>query len=263
MSKRSVDAKLVPLFRALANPVRRTMLDRLREEAMTTGGLAEELKLSRFTVMQHLRVLVTAGLVLPRKRGRERWNHLNAVPLQQMYERWVRPYEAAWAAGLVGLKEKLEKEKPMAESCSIVGVELEVTIDATRERVWKALLEETTHWWRRDFCVSPDAKAFRIEPRVGGRMFEDWGNDAGVLWGTVLVLDPLSTLELLCHTTPRFGGPRMSMLRLSLTTRGDATVLTVFDTVMGRTDDRTAGHLDEGWRALFGDALKSWVESHR
>src|SRR5436190_12155751 len=120
MSKRSVDAKLVPLFRALANPVRRTMLDRLRDEAMTTGRLAEELKLSRFTVMQHLRVLVTAGLVLPRKRGRERWNHLNAVPLQQMYERWVRPYEAAWAAGLVRLKDKLEKEKPMAEVCSIV-----------------------------------------------------------------------------------------------------------------------------------------------
>jgi uncharacterized protein YndB with AHSA1/START domain len=150
----------------------------------------------------------------------------------------------------------------MTEACNIVGVELEVTIDATRERVWKAVLEETTHWWRRDFCVSPDAKAFRIEPRVGGRMFEDWGNDAGVLWGTVLLLDPLSTLELLCHTTPRFGGPRMSMLRLSLTTRGAATILAISDTVTGRTDDRTAGHLDEGWRALFGDALKSWVEAH-
>jgi DNA-binding transcriptional ArsR family regulator/uncharacterized protein YndB with AHSA1/START domain len=259
----SADAKLAPLFRALANPVRRKMLDRLREGAMTTGQLADELRQSRFTVMQHLRVLVGAGLVLPRRRGRERWNHLNAVPLQLMYERWVRPYEAAWAAGFVGFKQQLEKENAMGEGCSIAAVELEITIDAPPERVWKAVLEETTQWWRRDFCVSPDAKAFRIEPRVGGRMFEDWGNDAGVLWGTVLVLDPPSTLELLCHTTPRFGGPKMSMLRLSLAARGTGTLLTVSDSVMGRTDAQTAGELDAGWSALFGDALKTWVEANR
>jgi DNA-binding transcriptional ArsR family regulator len=78
------------VWRALANPLRRRLLDELRRGARTTGELADATpELSRFAVMQHLGVLTDAGLVIVRRRGRHRFNHLNAVPLRRWYERWV------------------------------------------------------------------------------------------------------------------------------------------------------------------------------
>ena len=79
------------VWRALSNPLRRDLLDRLVPGPMTTGELAAtEPELSRFAVMQHLGVLESAGLVLVRREGRRRLNYLNAVPVQQVCERWVR-----------------------------------------------------------------------------------------------------------------------------------------------------------------------------
>src|ERR1700692_947330 len=80
------------IWRALANPWRRRLLDRLQAAPATTGELAAGLpELSRCAVMQHLAVLAEAGLVLPERRGRDRVNHLNPVPLREWYERWVQP----------------------------------------------------------------------------------------------------------------------------------------------------------------------------
>ncbi len=102
---------LEPVWKALANPVRRTILDCLREGPRTTGALSECFpELSRFAVMQHLRVLEEAELVIPRRSGRERHNYLNPVPIQRVYDRWVARYTKPWAEALVGLKDELEAE---------------------------------------------------------------------------------------------------------------------------------------------------------
>ena len=86
------DAAEPDLWRALASPVRRRLLDRLRAGPATTSALAGVLpSLSRFAVMQHLGVLTDAGVVVVERRGRDRVNHLNAVPLREWYERWVQP----------------------------------------------------------------------------------------------------------------------------------------------------------------------------
>ncbi|HEU4898462.1 MAG TPA: metalloregulator ArsR/SmtB family transcription factor, partial [Actinomycetota bacterium] len=75
------------VWRALADPTRRAILDLLADRARTTGELSEAFpEVSRFAVMKHLGVLETAGLVVVRRRGRERWNHLNGVPLREAYE---------------------------------------------------------------------------------------------------------------------------------------------------------------------------------
>jgi len=101
------------VWRALANPARRAILDALHEAPMTTGELVDALDAGRFTVMQHLKVLREARLVIVEARGRERINHLNAVPIQQIYERWVSRYESNWMAALVGLKDAMEdRAKP-------------------------------------------------------------------------------------------------------------------------------------------------------
>lgn len=100
---------LDPIFRALGNAWRRRILDLLREAPRTTGELAAALpEISRFTVMQHLKVLEEAQLVVYVREGRQRINHLNPVPIQMVYERWVKAYEENWAAALLGLKRRLE-----------------------------------------------------------------------------------------------------------------------------------------------------------
>ena len=108
---RSTD-DLLPVWRALANPMRRRMLDLLREGPLSTGDLAARFpKHSRFAVMQHLRVLETASLVVPQKIGRTRLNYLNPIPIQRIYHRWVSHYQQPWAESLVALKGTLEQDE--------------------------------------------------------------------------------------------------------------------------------------------------------
>jgi DNA-binding transcriptional ArsR family regulator len=89
------------VFRALAAPLRRELLDALRDTPQTTGMLCARFPArDRCTVMQHLNVLEDAGLVVAVRKGRERWNHLNAVPIKRIHDRWIGPY-AARAADLL------------------------------------------------------------------------------------------------------------------------------------------------------------------
>jgi len=99
------------VFKALADPSRRRMLDLLRERPMTTGEVAGHFDVTRFAVMKHLHVLVGAGLVTVRRDGRVRWNHLNPVPIQRIYRRWIRPFEADRADALLRLKQTAERRR--------------------------------------------------------------------------------------------------------------------------------------------------------
>ncbi len=101
------------VWKALSNPTRRGMLDLLRDGPLTTGALAERFPdLSRFAVMQHLKVLTAADLVVPVRDGRERYNYLNPVPIQQLYDRWVSRYMQPWTDALTSLKTELEDRAP-------------------------------------------------------------------------------------------------------------------------------------------------------
>ena len=103
--------EMEPVWKALASPIRRAILDRLRDGPQTTGGIAEHFpRLTRFAVMQHLRVLEEAELVIPRRVGRERYNYLNPVPIQRVFDRWVSRYMKPWTEALVNLREELETE---------------------------------------------------------------------------------------------------------------------------------------------------------
>jgi DNA-binding transcriptional ArsR family regulator len=85
------------------------VLDILRRGPLATGALAEHFpRLSRFAIMQHLVVLERGNLVVRQRQGRERLNHLNPVPIQQIHQRWVSRYEGNWAQSLVALKDSLE-----------------------------------------------------------------------------------------------------------------------------------------------------------
>jgi len=99
------------VFRALSDPTRRHLLDRLYErDGLSLSELERELPMTRFGVMKHLRVLEEANLVVTRRRGREKLHFLNPVPIRLVYERWVSKYAEPIAAALTGIKRELEEE---------------------------------------------------------------------------------------------------------------------------------------------------------
>jgi DNA-binding transcriptional ArsR family regulator len=105
----STDNEDDKVFKALAAPIRRQLLDSLKDNPRTTGDLCTLFaQLDRCTVMQHLRVLEEAELVIAVRRGRERWNHLNPLPIREIHERWIGAYAAFAVDKIAGLKANLE-----------------------------------------------------------------------------------------------------------------------------------------------------------
>ena len=106
MSSEAIDDEI---FKALANATRRRLLDALKAAPQTTGALCEAFPdIDRCTVMQHLKVLESARLVLVTREGRERWNHLNAMPIQQIHDRWISQYAGHAMSVLGALQAGLE-----------------------------------------------------------------------------------------------------------------------------------------------------------
>lgn len=260
--------KLEPVWKALADPTRRRILDELRSGPRTTSELCKLFDLSRFAVMKHLGVLERAGLVLVRRRGRERHNHLNAVPIQEIYERWVRPFAAEWARGMVRLKSHLEARKvpimanPMKTKTTfgVANVELAIDIAAAPRRVWKALFAEISDWWLKDFYAGP-ATAFVFEAKLGGRLYEDWGDGNGLVWYTVTGIERNRSVLLQGWLTSAFGGPATTLLEIKLHAKGKSTHLELSDTVFGNVGESKRAQTEAGWRMLLVDGLKRHVEA--
>ena len=121
------------VFRALADPTRRSLLDELfREDGQTLSALQGRFEMTRFGVMKHLKQLEEAGLVVTRRRGREKLHFLNPVPIRLVHDRWVSKYAEPWAAGLSDLKTRLES--PMEKV-------FEIYIKTTPERLWEAITD--------------------------------------------------------------------------------------------------------------------------
>jgi uncharacterized protein YndB with AHSA1/START domain len=138
------------VFRALADPTRRRLLDELfGEDGQTLGALEERFEMSRFGVMKHLKVLEDAGLVVTRRRGREKLHFLNPMPIRLVHDRWVSKYAEPWAAQLSDLKNRLES--PMEKV-------FEIYIRTTPERLWEAITDSET----------------RSKFQFGNRITSDW-----------------------------------------------------------------------------------------
>jgi uncharacterized protein YndB with AHSA1/START domain len=121
------------VFRALADPTRRSLLDALfQHDGQTLSALGRGLPMTRIGVMKHLRVLEEAGLVTTKRRGREKLHFLNPVPIRLVHDRWVSKYAEPWAATLTGLKHRLEDTMEKV---------FEIYIKTTPERLWEAITD--------------------------------------------------------------------------------------------------------------------------
>jgi DNA-binding transcriptional ArsR family regulator/uncharacterized protein YndB with AHSA1/START domain len=138
------------VFRALGDPARRRLLDRLNERnGLTLTDLCEGMGMTRQSVTKHLSVLESAGLVATRRQGREKLHYLNAAPINDIADRWIHHYDRARAEALSDLKTALEDKRPMDSDNGTTFV-YSTYIKATPERVWQGLTDPafTARYWR-------------------------------------------------------------------------------------------------------------------
>src|SRR6202049_3598630 len=163
------------VFKALADPTRRHLLDRLyARDGRTLTELESELEMTRFGVGKHLRVLEEAGLVVARRRGREKLHFLTPVPIRLIHDRWVSKYAEPWAAELSDLKHKLEKTMEKV---------FEIYIKTTPERLWHAITDTEM---RRKYNFG----AVVTSDWTQGSRFEGRGNGKLIFEGENLEVDP-------------------------------------------------------------------------
>jgi len=164
------------VFKALADPTRRSLLDELyKEDGQTLSMLQARLPMTRFGVMKHLKQLEEAGLVVSKRRGREKLHFLNAVPIRLIHDRWVSKYAAPWAAALSGLKHELENRT--------MEKVYEIYIKTTPEQLWHAITAtDMRSKWNFGAVVTSDWKR--------GSRFEGMGGSNLIFEGEVLEIDP-------------------------------------------------------------------------
>lgn len=246
------------IFKALANATRRAILDRLSAGPATTGDLVEATPtLSRYAVMQHLRVLEESGLVTVRRSGRHRFNHLNATPVRQVYERWVGTITGSSAAEMLALQRHVER-KPMAEEAPrIVRVENELRFAAAPERVFSAMTTETLQWFPHTYG---EDRVLGIvhDHHAGGTIREDWGDGAGLIYGIIQEWDPPRKV-----TTRAWLGLGVSLdTSTTVEPDGDGAVLRVSKVAVGPlTDEEAKGISTYGDLRQFEQPLRQWIES--
>jgi uncharacterized protein YndB with AHSA1/START domain len=139
-------------------------------------------------------------------------------------------------------------------------VEHETTIDASPERTWRAIVEETSRWWREGFYALPNAVGMRMEPRIGGWMYEHADDGSSVVWATVVAVQPGRSIDLAGNLTAAFGGPAHVLLRLELAAKGKTTVVKVSESRVGRVADDAAAQTKKAWSLLLDGGLKPYAE---
>jgi uncharacterized protein YndB with AHSA1/START domain/DNA-binding transcriptional ArsR family regulator len=235
------------VFKALADPTRRNLLDELfREDGQTLSALEHRLPMTRFGVMKHLRVLEEAGLVITRRRGREKLHFLNPVPIRLVHDRWVSKYAEPWAATLSDLKHRLE-DRTMEKV-------FEIYIKTTPERLWEAIT---------------DSEA-RQKYNFGVGVQSDWTPGSGYTGGHPMARSPLVEGENLEVDPPRrlvqsFNALWSEDVKAEGTSRvtweiqpvGDSCQLTV---THDQLRERVSGEIYGGWPMILS-GLKTLLET--
>jgi uncharacterized protein YndB with AHSA1/START domain/DNA-binding transcriptional ArsR family regulator len=234
------------VFKALADPTRRALLDELfRRDGQSLRALEQRFAMTRFGVMKHLRLLQEAGLVIPKRQGREKLHYLNPVPIRLLHDRWVSKYAQPWAAGLSDLKHRLENSMEKV---------FEIYIRTTPERLWEAITD-------------PD---IRGKFQFGTRIDSDWSvgsrveisnpRGAGLLGeGVNLEVDPprrlVQTMVALWGDDVRAEGT--SRVTWEIEPVGDSCRLTV---THDQLRDGANPQLYGGWPMILS-GLKTWLET--
>jgi uncharacterized protein YndB with AHSA1/START domain len=234
------------VFKALADPTRRSLLDELYgQDGQTLTALAERFAMTRYGVMKHLKQLEEAGLVITRRHGREKFHFLNPVPIRLVHDRWVSKYAEAWVSGLSGLKQELE---------AIMEKVYEIYIRTTPERLWGAITDPEI---RAKYNFGAGAKS---DWTPGSRIEMAAPNADGLLGdGEVLEVDPPRRLV---HTMRALWGDDVkgegfSRVTWEIEPVGDSCrLLLTHDQLREGANEQLYG----GWPMILS-GLKTWLET--
>ncbi|WP_209121333.1 SRPBCC domain-containing protein [Alkalihalobacillus sp. BA299] len=262
-----MEDELSTLFKALGHPIRRGILDILKQSPKTTGELKEFFPdVSRYAIMKHLNTLQEGNLVVIRREGKYRLNYLNAIPLQEMYNRWVGKYMKTAATSLLNLKSVTEqkgghKDMKAIDQARVFRIEQEVLINAPRERVFEALTENVEDWW--EFRLAPKgvSSRFTLDPVPGGQFIEKWGEREGAVWGNVYYANAPEEIRLIGHLGMQ--GAVNSSYTYRLLEKGDKTVLQLSHSASGIIEDHWEESHIEGWKHLLETKLKKYIEENK
>jgi uncharacterized protein YndB with AHSA1/START domain len=232
------------VFRALADPTRRSLLDELfKEDGQTLSALEERLPMTRFGVMKHLKLLEEAGLVVSKRRGREKLHFLNPVPIRLVHDRWVSKYAEPWAAQLSDLKHQLEKTMEKV---------FEIYIKTTPERLWHAITDTEM---RRKYTFG----AVVTSDWTQGSRYEGRGHGDLIFEGENLEVDP--PRRLVQHFRALWGedvkGEGTSRVTWEIEPIGDSCRLTV---THDQLRDGANNQLYGGWPMILS-GIKTLLES--
>jgi uncharacterized protein YndB with AHSA1/START domain/DNA-binding transcriptional ArsR family regulator len=234
------------VFRALADPTRRSLLDELyAHDGQTLVSLTARHDMTRIAVAKHLKILEDAGLVVSRRRGREKLHYLNPVPIRQVHDRWVSKYTESWAAGLTGLKHELEDQMEKV---------FEIYIRTTPERLWEAITDPVTRA-KYQFGASIESdwtpgSAYRLgHPDEGRPLIE----------GENLVVDPPRRLvqSMRAQWGPEAERAGTSRVTWEIEPVGDSCRLTVIHDQLAAD---APSELYGGWPMILS-GLKTWLET--
>jgi DNA-binding transcriptional ArsR family regulator/uncharacterized protein YndB with AHSA1/START domain len=255
--ERGLEQDTAPLWRALADPTRRRILDLLRQRPLITGEIAAQFAISRIAVMRHLEVLSQAGLVTNRKRGRERWHYLNTVPLQKLHRRWAEPAAAGFASALLRLQDSVEAEgRHMEPTRPAIDIALDVEIAGTPAAVFAALTKDIGGWWGHPF-VTARATSLALDPRLGGLFTERWENGGQV----IASVTGWAQDEHLALTGPFHMGVGIGVAAFDLAESGAGTLLRFSFRAIGVVDAEVVGAMSRAFAELAGTRLKALVET--
>ena len=249
-----LEAETAPLWRALADPTRRRILDLLTERPRITGEIASHFAISRIAVMRHLEVLAAAELITSRKRGRERWHYLNGVPLQRLLERWSTPAGAAFASSLLRLQDRVKAGAEMDRPA--IDVALDVTIADTPKVVFAAMTEDIAGWWGYP-AVDARAIGLSLEPGLGGRFIEHW-DGGGQIVATITGWSPDSHVRLTGSFHLELA---VAVATFDLEEVADGTLVRFTFRAFGVVDPQTAVGFGHALSELVGTRLKALVET--
>lgn len=234
------------VFKALADPTRRELLDELfRQDGQSLNALASRFAMTRPAVAKHLRLLEEAGVVVSDRRGKEKLHFLNPVPIRLIYDRWVSKYTGTWAAGLVDLKRRLEAD---------VEKVFEIFIRTTPERLWQAITDPETRerfqFGARVESEWADGSAYRITHR---------GVPGGLVEGENLEVDPPRRLVQTYHAIwdDDVAAQGTSRVTWEIEQVGDSSRLVVRHDQLAEDVD---AHVYGGWPMILS-GLKTWLET--
>lgn len=236
------------VFRALADPTRRALLDALFEhDGQTLVSLTARHHMTRIAVAKHLGILESAGLVVSRRRGREKLHFLNVVPIRLLHDRWVSKYTEAWVAGLADLKRDMEDEDVMEKV-------FEIYIRTTPERLWQAITDPTIrakYYFGSSLESSwqPGSRYVMVHPGASRPLAE----------GENLEVDPPRRLVQSMHVQWSEDAEREGTSRVTweIEPIGDACRLTV---THDQLREGAPKELYGGWPMILS-GLKTWLET--